>query len=120
MIRMALRSSISRSWRANRSHAVPSGRGGKPLLLGKVAADDLDKRVGDTFRLYESVYRIVGIYETGQPFEDGAAVVLLEDAQAITGKPRQVNAFLLKVREGTDIEQLRARIEQRFARTGNP
>lgn len=95
-------------------------RGGKPLLLGKLAAEDMDKRVGDTFRLYESVYRIVGIYETGQPFEDGAAVVQLEDAQAITGKPRQVNAFLLKVREGADVERLKVRIEQRFARTGKP
>jgi ABC-type antimicrobial peptide transport system permease subunit len=100
--------------------ARSSARGGRPLLLGKTAAEDLDKEVGDTFRLYESVYRIVGIYETGQPFEDGAAVVRLEDAQAITGKPRQVNAFLLKVREGADVEQLRARIEQRFERTGNP
>jgi ABC-type antimicrobial peptide transport system permease subunit len=97
-----------------------SGRGGKPLLLGKVVADDLGKRVGDTFRLYESVYRIVGIYETGQPFEDGAAVISLEYAQAITGKPRQVSAFLLKVREDADLEQLQRRIEERFARTGNP
>ncbi|MBN1872656.1 MAG: ABC transporter permease [Anaerolineae bacterium] len=89
-------------------------RGGKPLLLGKSAADDLEKQVGDTFRLYETTYRIVGIYETGQPFEDGAAIVLLEDAQLISGKPRQINAFLLKVRVGTDIAHLRERIEQRF------
>jgi ABC-type antimicrobial peptide transport system permease subunit len=91
-----------------------SQRGGQPLLLGQAAADDLDKRVGDTFRLYDSVYRIVGIYETGQPFEDGAAVVLLEDAQEISGKPRQVNAFLLKVRDGSDVDGLRQRIERRF------
>jgi ABC-type antimicrobial peptide transport system permease subunit len=91
-----------------------SGRGGKPLLLGRAAAADLDKHVGDTFRLYESAYRIVGIYETGKPFEDGAAVVRLEDAQIISGKPHQVNAFLLKVRDGADIERLRGRIEQRF------
>ena len=91
-----------------------AGRSGKPLLLGRAAADDLDKRVGDTFRLYESVYRIVGIYETGEPFEDGAAVVLLEDAQAINGKLRQVNALLLQVRDGTDIDSLRDRIERRF------
>jgi ABC-type antimicrobial peptide transport system permease subunit len=90
------------------------GQGGRPLLLGKAAADDLDKQVGDTFRLYETVHRIVGIYETGQPFEDGAAVVLLEDAQEISGKPRQVNAFLLKVRPDADIERLQERIEQRF------
>ena len=89
-------------------------RRGKPLLLGKAAAEDLDLTVGDSFRLYESKYRIVGIYETGAPFEDGAAVVLLADAQIISGKPRQVNAFLLKVRDETDVTALRQRIEQRF------
>ncbi|MEA3397279.1 MAG: ABC transporter permease [Chloroflexota bacterium] len=92
-----------------------SRRGGKPLLLGWAAADDLHKHVGDAFRLYDSTYRIVGIYETGQAFEDGAAVTLLKDAQTIGGKPRQVNAFLLKVRPGTDMDQLSQRIEQRFA-----
>lgn len=91
-----------------------AGKGGQPLLLGRAAADDLKKQVGNTFRLYESSYRIVGIYETGEPFEDGAAVVLLEDAQRINGKPRQVNALLLKVREGTDLDALSARIERRF------
>ncbi|MGC9394538.1 MAG: ABC transporter permease [Anaerolineae bacterium] len=94
--------------------AAAAGHGGKPLLLGHAAADDMEKQVGDTFRLYESSYRIVGIFETGEPFEDGAAVVLLEDAQRINGKPRQVNALLLKVRDGTDLDALRARIERRF------
>jgi ABC-type antimicrobial peptide transport system permease subunit len=90
------------------------GAGGRPLLMGKSAADDLDKELGDTFRLYENVYRIVGIYETGQPFEDGAAVITIEEAQGISGKPRQVNAFLLQVRDGTDVDRLRQRIEGRF------
>jgi ABC-type antimicrobial peptide transport system permease subunit len=89
--------------------------GGKSLLLGRAASQDLDKQVGDRFRLYESTYRIVGIYETGEPFEDGAAVVLLEDAQAISGKPHQVNALLIKVRDGTDVDRLRQRIEKRFS-----
>ena len=91
-----------------------SARGGKPLILGRAAAEDFEKDVGDTFYLYESAYRVIGIYETGQPFEDGAAVIGLEDAQAVSGKPQQVNAFLLKLRAGTDIDQLRGRIERRF------
>ncbi|MBN1935533.1 MAG: ABC transporter permease [Anaerolineae bacterium] len=94
-------------------------RSDKPLLLGRAAAEDLDKEIGDTWRLYETVYRIVGIYETGQPFEDGAAVVRLEDAQAVAGKPRQVNAFLIRVRDGTDIDALRSRIEAQLARQGH-
>jgi ABC-type antimicrobial peptide transport system permease subunit len=89
-------------------------RGTKPLLLGRAAAEDLDKAVGDTFKLYESAYQIVGIFETGAAFEDGAAVTLVEDAQGISGKPHQVNAFLLKLREGADAGRLRERIEQRF------
>ncbi len=88
--------------------------GGQPLLLGKAAAEDLDKQIGDTFRLYGTLFRIVGIYETGAPFEDGGAVLTLEDAQVLSGKPHQVNAFLLQVRPGTDIEALSQHIEKRF------
>jgi ABC-type antimicrobial peptide transport system permease subunit len=96
------------------SSSLNAARGGKPLILGHAAADDFDKQVGDTFYLYESAYRIVGIYETGEPFEDGAAVIRLEDAQMVSGKPQQVNAFLLKLRAGVDAGQLRQRIERRF------
>lgn len=88
--------------------------GGQPLILGRATADDLDKEVGDIFRLYESTFRIVGIYETGAPFEDGAAVVLLRDAQTLSKHPHQVNAFLLKLRDDHDAERVRQRIEQRF------
>ena len=90
------------------------GRGGKPLLLGQAAAEDFKVDVGDTFYLYESAYRVVGVYETGEPFEDGAAVIRLEDAQAVSGKPQQVNAFLLKLLPGTDIDLLQQRIDRRF------
>ena len=89
-------------------------RGERALLLGKAVADDLNKEVGDTFRLYGSLFRIVGIYETGSPFEDGGAVLTLEDAQIISGKPRQVNAFLLQLRPESDVEAVSQYIEERF------
>ncbi|HUX77097.1 MAG TPA: ABC transporter permease [Anaerolineae bacterium] len=89
--------------------------GGRPLILGRAVADDLDKEVGDAFRLYESVFRIVGIYETGEPIEDGAAVVLLSDAQVLSKHPHQANAFLLKLKDGDDAEQVRQRIERHFS-----
>jgi ABC-type lipoprotein release transport system permease subunit len=89
--------------------------GGRPLILGRAVADDLDKEVGDTLRLYETTYRIVGLYETGAPFEDGAAVALLDDAQDLSKHPRQVNAFLIKLRDIRDAERVRQRIEGRFS-----
>ncbi|MFQ6058321.1 MAG: ABC transporter permease, partial [Anaerolineae bacterium] len=87
----------------------------RPLILGRAAADDLDKGVSDTLRLYENTYRIVGIYETGAPFEDSAAVVPLQEAQTLSGHPRQVNAFLIKLRDIRDAERVRQRIKQRFS-----
>jgi len=89
--------------------------GGHPLILGRAAADNLDKEVGDTLRLYESTYRIVGIYETGASLEDSAGVVLLGDAQALSGHPHQVNTYLLKLRDIKDAERVRQRIERHFA-----
>jgi ABC-type antimicrobial peptide transport system permease subunit len=94
--------------------ASPSVRGGSPLILGKMAADDMEKEVGVTLKLYETAFRVEGIYETGKPFEDGAAVLLLNDAQTISKHPRQANAFLLKLKDGEDAEKMRERIEQRF------
>jgi hypothetical protein len=51
---------------------APRGRG-KPILLGRAAADNLGKEVGDTLQVHGSAYRVVGIYETGATFKDGGA-----------------------------------------------
>ena len=86
----------------------------KEIILGRQAADNLKKSVGDTVRLYETPYRIVGIYETGQSFEDGGGVISLSDAQAIFKKPRQVTFFEVQVRDPTQSDGVKARIEQLF------
>jgi len=65
-------------------------RGGKPILLGTVAADKLHKGVGDTVLLENSTYRVVGIFETGVAMEDSAGVIALRDAQILANMPRQV------------------------------
>jgi ABC-type antimicrobial peptide transport system permease subunit len=67
-----------------------SRRGGKPLLLGRIAANKLRKGVGDTLSLEETTFRVVGIYETGIAMEDSAAVISLQDAQSLADMPRQV------------------------------
>ena len=52
----------------------------REIIIGKLAAENLKKGVGDTVRLYDSAYRIVGIYETGAFFEEGGGVISLADA----------------------------------------
>jgi ABC-type antimicrobial peptide transport system permease subunit len=86
----------------------------RQIILGRQAADNLKKSVGDTVRLYDSPFRIVGIYETGQSFEEGGGVISLADAQAVFKKPRKVTFFQVQLRDPTQVDAVQARIEQLF------
>jgi ABC-type antimicrobial peptide transport system permease subunit len=92
----------------------PARRGlqGKSIVLGRQAAERLDKQVGDTLRITGSAFRVVGIYETGDGFEDGGAVVSLEEAQSLALQPRQVSMLYLKLRDLAEAERVRSRVER--------
>lgn len=91
---------------------ISRGLRGTPILLGSAAAEVMDKGVADTLRITNITYRIVGIYETGDAFEDSAALLRLEDAQELLGKDRQVSLFYIRLKE----PGLRPRVEERVAR----
>ena len=85
---------------------------GTPILLGAVAAESLDRVIGDSIRLGDSVYRIIGIFESGDALQDSGAVLSLEDAQTLLGKPRQVSLYYIQLEDMAD----RPRLETRLAR----
>jgi ABC-type antimicrobial peptide transport system permease subunit len=88
---------------------------GKPLLLGTVAAEVMEKNPGDTLRLMDTVFRIVGIYETGDAFEDSGAVLRLEDAQEVVGKQRQVSVFYIQLKDPSLSERFVTRVERKYS-----
>jgi ABC-type lipoprotein release transport system permease subunit len=88
---------------------------GKPLILGRGAAQSLDKEVGDTLRVTGGTFRIVGIYETGDGFEEGGAVIPLEEAQTLLLQPRRVSMFYVRLRDPADEARLRARVERHLS-----
>ena len=88
---------------------------GTPLILGLTASEILSKSVGDTVYLGNSAFRVVGIYETGETFEDSGAVIGLEDAQILLGKSRQVSIIYIKLKDPTQ----RDRLSERAARLWN-
>jgi len=88
--------------------------GGRQILLGRAAAEALDKSVGDTMRIYGIPYQVVGIFETGQGLEEGSGVISLEEAQRLFNKRRQVNAFQVYLRDIERLEAVQARIEKLF------
>lgn len=84
--------------------------GPKQIILGRRAADDMRKGVGDNLHIYGRPYQVVGIYETGQGMEESGGVVTLENAQEITQKSSKVSLFQLGLQRGTDIDAVKARI----------
>jgi ABC-type antimicrobial peptide transport system permease subunit len=86
---------------------------GKPAMLGSAAAESLKKKLGDTLVLSGSAYRIVGIYQTGDAFEDSGALLSLAEAQQLMGKPRQVSLYYIELKDPS----LRPLVEKRVART---
>jgi ABC-type antimicrobial peptide transport system permease subunit len=91
---------------------IPRELRGKPILLGSAAAKVMKKGVGDTLRITSTTYRIVGIYETGDIFEDSGALLRLRDAQELLGKSSQVSLFYIRLTDSS----LRDRVEERVTR----
>lgn len=87
---------------------------GKPLMLGSAAAEILDKKVGDTIRLTNSIFRVVGIYDTGDALEDAGAVISLKDAQELLGKSHQVGLFYVKLKDTHLRDRFIQRVQRRF------
>lgn len=84
------------------------------IIVGRVAAKNMKKRVGDTIKINNVSYRLVGIYETGIAYEDGGAVLALPEAQRVFRRPNQVSAFGLKLRDPSQSETIKRQIESRF------
>ncbi|MCC7020276.1 MAG: ABC transporter permease [Ardenticatenales bacterium] len=86
----------------------------REIVLGKGAARNLKLGVGDTLRIADNAFRIVGVFETGQSFEEAGGVMTLSDAQALFKRPRQVNLFQVKLRAPDQAAALRDRLADRM------
>ncbi|MBN1265006.1 MAG: ABC transporter permease [Anaerolineales bacterium] len=87
---------------------------GNPILLGSAASESYNTGVGDSLRIGETSYRVVGIYETGEAFEDGGAVLQLEDAQNLVGLSHKVSVFYIQISDPALADRLVARVERAF------
>jgi len=88
---------------------------GRPIILGSAASEVLDKGVGDSMRLTGSVFRIVGIYETGDAFEDSGAILNLKDSQDLLGKGNKVSLFYIQLKEPSLGERFIQKVERQYS-----
>jgi putative ABC transport system permease protein len=96
----------------------PNNIRGKPILLGRQAAESQDKQVGDSLRLNNSIFRVVGIYETGAPFEDNGAVLGLQDAQQLLGMARQISLLYIRLGDPATAPRLIERVGRLYPSLG--
>jgi ABC-type antimicrobial peptide transport system permease subunit len=87
----------------------------RAIWIGSAAAESLNKNVGDSLRLGDSLFEVVGIYQTGDPLEDSGSVLSLQEAQIILGKPRQVSLFYIRLKQPDMDQRLIARVERRYS-----
>ncbi len=119
--------------RAAEHYQITNGRAiqrPNEIMLGRALAESLKKNVGETLQLSDNRYKVVGIYETGVGFEDGAGTLALSEAQRLLGMPRAVSFIYVDVKDPTQgaavaaainarFPEARASLSSIFAQTGN-
>jgi putative ABC transport system permease protein len=84
------------------------------IILGKLGALSLKKRVGDSVDILGRKFTVVGLYQCGDSMQDGAAVVPLSGLQDLTKRVGKVTMAFIRVAPGTDIGELASRIEKQY------
>lgn len=83
------------------------------VILGKVLAKNLQKKVHDTIEVFEDEpFEVVGIYESFTMFENGSMVMPLPELQRLMDRQGEVTAFLIvaEYSDGPSLEDLQQRI----------
>jgi len=88
--------------------------GRKQVLIGKTTAENFDKQVGEAFILNDAIFRVAGIYETGEALEDGGAVISLSDMQRLFDRRGKVSYFAVSVKDPRRADELSTEIENRW------
>jgi putative ABC transport system permease protein len=93
----------------------------RTIALGTVAAEMLQKSLGDTVQIEASQYKVCGRFVSQALTEDGAVLMSLHQLQEVTGRQGLVNFITLKLKQGAGQEaadQVRALVRTRLAGFG--
>jgi ABC-type antimicrobial peptide transport system permease subunit len=84
------------------------------IMLGKTVAATYKLGVGDTIKLFDNRYKVVGIFETGVSFEDSSGGLPIQEAQRLLGRQRSVTFVFVDVHEPKQADAVVAAINRRF------
>ena len=81
------------------------------VTIGTIASRVLEKGVGDKLDIFGDEYDIVGVYQSGMVFFDGAIAISLPRLQELAGKEGRVTVFQIHVEPGVEPAVVSERIE---------
>ena len=84
------------------------------VVLGRVLAANIGKKVGEEVELYGEQFKIVGIFESNNVYENSYIIMLLDELQRLTDRRGQVTGFLVRSTNPEDkalVAGLRKQIE---------
>ncbi len=84
------------------------------LILGKLAAEKMKKKVGDTVTLNGNKYTITGIFETGNKELDSTGVLPLKKLQIMDENDGKVHFIYVKINNGADLKTVTKAVENNY------
>jgi len=88
--------------------------GENELILGKRASQSLNKKIGDTITIFGDDFKITGIYETGNMWEDGGAFLDLNKLQNLTDEHGKVTMIFVKIQNDAQLSDVTSEIETSY------
>ncbi len=76
------------------------------VIIGKTAANNLNKTVGDNIYLFGKDFKITGIFETGNYITDGGAFMSLNTLQNLTNNNNKVSSILVKINSNANVTEV--------------
>lgn len=84
------------------------------IILGKTAAESLNKSIGDNITIFNKNFKITGIYETGSFMQDAGAFMPLNTLQNLTSNDGKISTIAVKVTENANVTEVSQHIEDTY------
>ncbi|MGZ4857491.1 MAG: ABC transporter permease [Methanobacteriaceae archaeon] len=84
------------------------------VIIGKTAANEQNKKVGDTINLFGKDFKITGIYESGNFMTDGGAFMSLSTLQNLTNNTNKVSSIAVKINDNSNVTGVSNEIENAY------
>lgn len=84
------------------------------IILGKTAAESLNKSIGDNITIFNKNFKITGIYETGSFIQDAGAFMPLSTLQNLTSNDGKISTIAVKVTDNANVTDVSQSIEDAY------